>query len=189
MIHGLTHRSFHDEKRFRVIFDRAEGLHVPIYVHPADPHPAVVDAYYKDYPALTRAAWGYAVETATQCMRLIMSGLFDECPDLKIIVGHLGETMPFNLWRADKVLTRDVNTKKRFREYFCEHFYVTASGNFSQPALLCSLMELGVDRIMFSVDWPYAFNVEGRQFLEDAPLSREDKDKILWGNAARLLRL
>jgi 2,3-dihydroxybenzoate decarboxylase len=189
MIHSLTQGHFIDEKRFRVIFERAQALGVPIYLHPAIPHAAVIDAYYKDHPALIRGAWGFTVEAATAAMRLIVSGIFDDYPDLRIVLGHLGETIPFHLWRTDKVLARDLPMKRRFRDYFCEHFYITTSGNFSQPALLCCVMEMGADRIIFSIDWPYSSNVEGREFVENAPLSREDKDKILRRNAARLLKL
>jgi 2,3-dihydroxybenzoate decarboxylase len=189
MIHGLTHGAFCDEKRFWPIFERAQALDVPIYIHPAIPHKAVIEAYYKDYPALIRGAWGFTVETATQGIRLIMSGVFDAYPRLKIIMGHLGESLPFNLWRCDKIINRDVPMARAFRDYFCDHFWITTSGNFSHPALLCSVMEMGVDRIMFSIDWPYSSNVEGREFVDGAPLSKEDRLKILGGNAAKLLNL
>jgi predicted TIM-barrel fold metal-dependent hydrolase len=189
MIHGLTHRRFIDEKRFWVIFERAQALGVPVYIHPAIPHPAVSEVYYKDYPAMVRPGWGFTVEGATQAIRLILSGIFDAYPDLRIILGHLGESLPFSLWRCDKVMSRDLNLQKRFREYFCEHFWITTSGNFSHPALLCCVMEMGIDRILFSIDWPYSSNVEGRRFVDTAPLSNEDKQKILCHNAAKLLKL
>jgi predicted TIM-barrel fold metal-dependent hydrolase len=188
MIHGLTHGEFIDAKKYWPIFAMAEELDVPIYIHPAPPHPAVMDAYYKEYPIMARAGWGFGVEAGTQAIRLILSGLFDAYPKLKIIVGHLGEGLPYSLWRCDDILSRAL-TKRRFREYFCEHFYITTSGNFSHPALLCAVMEMGVDRILFSVDYPFADNVIGRQFVDSAPLSREDKDKILSHNATKLLRL
>ena len=189
MIHGLTHGSFCDEKRFWVIFERAQALGVPVYLHPGTPHPAVAEAYYKNYPAMMAAGWAYTAETATHAIRLILSGLFDAYPNLKIILGHLGESLPFSLWRCDQSLSRGANMPKRFIDYFRQHFYLTTSGNFSYPALLCSIMELGVDRIMFSVDWPYASNVEARNFIDGVPLAPEDKDKILGRNAATLLDL
>jgi predicted TIM-barrel fold metal-dependent hydrolase len=188
MIHGLTHGEFIDAKKYWPIFALAEELDVPIYIHPAPPHPAVMDAYYKEYPIMARAGWGFGVEAGTQAIRLVLSGLFDAYPKLKIIIGHLGEGLPYSLWRCDEILSRAL-TKRRFREYFCEHFYITTSGNFSHPALLCAVMEMGVDRILFSVDYPFADNVEGRHFVDTAPLSREDKDKILSHNAAKLLKL
>lgn len=189
MIHGLTHGSFCDEEPFWVIFERAEKLGVPIYLHPSTPHPAVIQAYYKDYPTMLAAGWGYTAETAAHAIRLILSGLFDAYPKLDIVLGHLGEALPFMLWRCDQALSRGGTMPKRFKDYFRDNFHLTLSGNFSWPALQCSILEMGVDRIMFSVDWPYASNREARDFIDAAPLSREDRDKILGHNAVRLLRL
>src|SRR6267142_358061 len=157
------------------------------------PHPAVVDAYYKDYvreyPGLLTAAWGFTVETATQGIRLVLSGVFEACPRLKIILGHLGESLPFSLWRIDMALARQGNRPTPFRDTFREHFWITTSGNFSTPALLCSIMEMGADRILFSVDYPFVPNAPGVKWMDDVPLSNEDRAKILSGNAKRLLRL
>ena len=193
MVHGLTNGVFLDDKRFWPIFERAQALDVPLYVHPAAPHSAVVDAYYKDYvkdfPAILNAAWGFTVETATQGIRLVLSGVFDAYPDLKIILGHMGEGLPFLLWRIDHALSRPGNRRISFREQFSRHFYITTSGNFSTPALLCSMMELGVDRILFSVDWPFVQNVPGTKWMSELQLSAEDKTKILSGNAKRLLKM
>jgi len=193
MVHGLTNGVFFDDKRFWPIFERAQALDVPLYVHPAAPHSAVVDAYYKDYvkdfPAILNAAWGFTVETATQGIRLVLSGVFDAYPDLKIILGHMGEGLPFLLWRIDHALSRPGNRRIAFREQFSRHFYITTSGNFSTPALLCSMMELGVDRILFSVDWPFVQNVPGTKWMSELQLSAEDKTKILSGNAKRLLKM
>jgi len=193
MVHGLTNGVFFDDKRFWPIFERAQALDVPLYVHPAAPHSAVVDAYYKDYvkdfPAILNAAWGFTVETATQGIRLVLSGVFDAYPDLKIILGHMGEGLPFLLWRIDHALSRPGNRRIAFREQFSRHFYITTSGNFSTPALLCSMMELGVDRILFSVDWPFVQNVPGTKWMSELQLSAEDKTKILNGNAKRLLKM
>src|SRR5437763_1441440 len=122
------------------IFACAEALDVPIYLHPAVPHAAVMDAYYKDYakdfPMVIRAAWGFTVETATLAIRLVLSGLFDKHPKLKIILGHLGETLPFLVWRVDQALSRPGHKQVSFRDVFCGNFYVTTSCNFSDPALL-----------------------------------------------------
>jgi 2,3-dihydroxybenzoate decarboxylase len=193
MIHGLANGVFLDERRFRPIFERAQALDVPIYLHPAVPHPAVVEAYYKDYlkefPGLLTAGWGFTVETATQAIRLVLSGLFDACPDLKIILGHLGEGLPFSLWRIDMALARQGNRATPFRDCFREHFWITTSGNFSTPALLCSLLEMGADRILFSVDYPFVPNPPGMKWMQEVPLGPEDRAKILGGNARRLLKL
>jgi predicted TIM-barrel fold metal-dependent hydrolase len=193
MVHGLTNGVFFDDKRFWPIFERAQALDVPLYVHPAVPHSAVVEAYYQDYladfPTLRTAAWGFTVETATQGIRLVLSGVFDAYPDVKIILGHMGEGLPFLLWRIDHALSRPGNRSVSFREQFSQHFYITTSGNFSTPALLCSMMELGVDRILFSVDWPFVPNVPGTKWMHELQLSAEDKTKILSGNAKRLLKM
>ena len=195
MVHGLTNGLFFDDKRFWPIFERAQALDVPLYMHPAVPHPAVVEAYYKDYldefPGLLTAAWGFTVETATQGIRLVLSGVFDAYPEVKIILGHLGESLPFSLWRIDQALARqgNKNTLFSFRDYFCKHFWITTSGNFSNPALLCCVMEMSVDRILFSVDYPFVLNQPAVDWIPTIPLSAEDKKKILSGNADRLLRL
>jgi predicted TIM-barrel fold metal-dependent hydrolase len=197
MIHGLTwigtERLFIDDKRFWPIFERAQALDVPIYLHPAIPHPAVVDAYYKDYvkefPSILTAGWGFTVETATQGLRLVLSGVFEKYPNLKIIIGHLGEGLPFLLWRIDMTFGRQGNRTTPFRETFRRNFWITTSGNFSTPALLCSVMEMGVDRILFSVDYPYVPNPPGVRWMEHVPLSTEDREKILSGNARKLLKL
>jgi 2,3-dihydroxybenzoate decarboxylase len=193
MIHGLTNGKFIDAREFWPIFERAQALDVPIYIHPAVPHPAVVEAYYRDYlkdfPGLLTAAWGFTVETATQGIRLVLSGVFDEYPGLKIILGHLGESLPFSAWRIDMALARQGNRKSSFRDTFRNHFWITTSGNFSTPALLCSLLEMGADRILFSVDYPFVPNPPGVRWMADLPVSPEDRDKILSGNAKRLLKL
>ena len=195
MVHGLTNGVFFDDKRFWPIFERAQELDVPLYLHPATPHPAVVEVYYKDYlqdfPSLLNAAWDFTVETATLGIRLVLSGVFDAYPEVKVILGHLGESLPFSLWRIDHALSRQGNrdTSFSFRDYFCKHFWITTSGNFSNPALLCCVMEMGVDRILFSVDYPYVMNQPAADWIPTIPLSAEDKTKILSGNAERLLRL
>jgi 2,3-dihydroxybenzoate decarboxylase len=197
MVHGLTAvdgaNLFLDDKRFWPIFERAQALEVPVYMHPAVPHKAVIEAYYKDYleqfPGLMTAAWGFTVETATQGIRLVLSGVFEAYPKLKIILGHLGESLPFSLWRIDMALARQGNRSTPFRDTFRDHFWITTSGNFSTPALLCSVMEMGVDRILFSIDYPFVPNGPGPKWMDTVPLTAEDKTKILSGNAKRLLKL
>ena len=193
MIHGLANGQWLDDKRFWPIFERAQALDVPIYMHPAIPHPAVADVYYKDYlkeyPGLLTAGWGFTVETATQAIRMVLSGMFEAYPRLKIILGHLGEGLPFSLWRIDMALQRQGNRATPFRDTFREHFWITTSGNFSTPALLCSVMEMGADRILFSVDYPFVLNPPGMKWMQDIPLGPEDREKIYGGNARRLLRL
>ena len=122
MIHGLTQACFTTIERFWPIYERAAALDVPIYIHPALPQQAVIEAYYKGYvekhPGLLRAGWGFNVETATQGIRLVLSGVFDAYPGLKIILGHMGEGLPFYLWRISHGLARSMG-EKTFREIFC----------------------------------------------------------------------
>ena len=195
MIHGLIgeERLFVDNKRFWPIFEKAQALDVPIYIHPANPHPAVVDAYLKDYaeqyPGVVNAGWGFTMETATIGIRLVLSGIFDKFPNLKIIIGHLGETLPFLMWRIDLALNRPGNDRVAFRDIFTSHFYITTSGFFSDPALLCCIQEMGVDRILFAIDYPFVPNEPGPKWMENLMLNTEDKAKILHGNAERILNL
>jgi predicted TIM-barrel fold metal-dependent hydrolase len=193
MIHGLTNGRFHDEPDFWPIYERAQDLDVPIYFHPAVPSPAVIDAYYKEYvekyPIILRAAWGFTVETATQGLRLVLSGVFDKYPKLKVIFGHLGEGLPFLQWRINMTMERDHKGGRGFRDVFSEHFYVTTSGFWSDPALLLCVQELGVDHILFSVDWPFAPNKPATDWLHRIPFSAEDRARIASGNAKRILKL
>jgi 2,3-dihydroxybenzoate decarboxylase len=193
LINGLTNGRFLDDKKFWPIFERAAKLDVPIYLHPAIPNQTVVDTYFdgyrnNDYPILMGAVWGFTVETATHALRLILSGVFQEHPRLKIILGHLGETLPFLLWRLEWTY-HNLTKKVGIAECFRRHFYVTTSGNFSQPALVCTVMELGADRVLFAVDWPFNSNVEGVKFVRMASIKPQDKSKIFSGNAATLLRV
>jgi len=194
MLHGTSFGVFLDDKRFWPIYERAQKLDVPIYLHPSIPLQTVMDAYYADYtkefPMVIRAAWGFTVETATLAIRMVLSGVFDKYPDLKIVLGHLGETLPFLLWRIDQSLQRPGASRKlSFRDVFSKHFYLTTSGNFSNPALMCCVQEMGVDRILFAIDWPFVANPLGTEWIETIPLCEEDKVKILCGNAQRLLRM
>jgi 2,3-dihydroxybenzoate decarboxylase len=193
MLHGLANSVFLDDKRFWPIYARAEQLDVPIYMHPglpeADVRRVYYDDYIKDFPMFSRATWGYTVETGTLGIRLVLSGVFEKYPKLKIILGHLGETLPFLLWRVDHTLARPGQKAMSFRDVFCNNFYVTTSGNFSNPALLCCVMELGIDRILFAVDWPFVANPPATKWMESVPLCDEDKAKILSGNAKRILKM
>jgi predicted TIM-barrel fold metal-dependent hydrolase len=189
MVHGSTRGRFLDEREFWTIFECAAALDVPIYLHPCTPQPAVFDAYYRDYPQLSRAALGFGIEMAVQASRLVVSGVLDEFPKLKIILGHLGESLPFVLWRADDTLARRTKLKRSFRDYFRDHFHITTSGNFSPPALQCAIAELGVERILFAVDWPFQPNKAAVKFIEEAKLTDIDREQIFGANARRLLRI
>jgi predicted TIM-barrel fold metal-dependent hydrolase len=194
MVHGLSNGEFMDAPKFWPIYERAEKLDVPIYFHPSTPDKRVSDVYYKDYvkdfPLVARPAWGYTVETATHAIRLILSGVFEKHSNLKVVFGHFGETLPFLLWRIDSALRRPGGKQVDFRGIFCKNFYITTSGFFSTPALICTMLEMGVDHILFAVDWPFVLeNKPAVDWLANAPISGEDKAKIFSGNAKRLLKL
>ena len=194
LINGHTQGRFLDDPSFSPILERAQRLGVPIYLHPNEPPAAVRSAYYSGLPAkaaqmLATSGWGWHVDTGLHALRLIISGAFDEFPGLQIIIGHMGEALPFMLARASTKLRDAAGLRKPLEDYLAENFHVTTSGMFTYPPLLCLLLVLGADRVMFSVDYPYSSNEEGRDFLLAAPISAADKEKIAYGNAERLLHL
>ncbi len=180
-----------DHRKYRVLWETAERLGVPMMLHPKDP-PAGVLTALADYPGLTQAAWGFAFDAATHSLRLIASGLFDACPKLKIVLGHLGESIPFWLWRIDNHWTRSPMTvalQRRPSEYFLDNFLVSTSGMFHDPQFQCVYQTLGADRIMFAVDYPYEAMEQGARFIEGIVIPEGDKRKICSGNAEKLLGL
>ena len=193
MVHGLTNGKFLDDKQFWPIFERAQALDVPLYMHPSFPSPAVIEAYYRDYattfPELIGPALGFTVEAATQAVRLVISGVIEKYPRLKFILGHLGEGIPFLLWRIDQSLSRPGNSGGSFKTTFRNNFYLTTSGNFSDTALAASITEMGIDRIMFSVDWPFISNKLATDWLHATSLNAADKAKVFGGTAKTLLKL
>lgn len=194
LVNGAADGHFLDDPRFSPLFETAQALDVPIYLHPGLPPQEVTKTYYSGLPpdvgfVLSTPAWGWHVETGMHCLRLIVSGVFDRYPKLKIIIGHSGEALPFYIARSDHFLGRVTHLQRRVSEYFHEHFYVTTSGCFTQPPFLCALQVVGADRMLFSVDYPYDSNADGRAFLNALPISAEDLAKISHGNAERLLKL
>jgi predicted TIM-barrel fold metal-dependent hydrolase len=195
LVDGTTNGKFLDAPEFEPLFATAEKLEVPIYLHPAPPPATVQDAYFSGLPGgtgamLARAGWGWHVETGLHVLRLILSGLFDRHPKLKMIIGHMGENLPFSLVRADTVMNRVGHGLKRpLKDYFHEHFWITTSGYFSQAPFQCALQVVGADRILFSVDYPFSDNQTGRAFLDSLSVSPTDLGKIAYDNARALLRL
>ena len=192
LINGHTGGEFLDNTKYWGIFDAAQALGVPIYLHPRDPHPAVMAAYFDRYEELAKSAWGFSMDTISHFLRLIYAGVLDTFPDLTFILGHLGEGLPFLLHRMDDHTRPSLERrgrKKTMREYLTENLVVTCSGNFFVPALLCTVMALGIDNVLFSVDWPFESNRRGADFLESLPLNDVDKEKIAHVNAERVLEL
>lgn len=192
MIHGHTQGGFLDEKKYWGIFERAQALGVPIYLHPSLPHPDAVKAYFQGYEDLARAGWGFAVDTSCHFLRIVFAGVFDAYPDLKIILGHLGEGLPFAMHRLDDHARNSAKRRglrKTPLQYFRDNLLVTTSGNWYEPAFVCTLLALGADNILFAIDWPYEPNTAGMEFFRKLSISDGDKEKIAHLNAERILRL
>jgi predicted TIM-barrel fold metal-dependent hydrolase len=193
MIHGPTAGRFIDDPAFWPVFERAEALGVPVYLHPTYPCRAMTDLYCADYaarfPQFPNAAWGFAVETGSIAIRMVLSGVFGKHPGLRCILGHFGETLPFHLWRLNHTLSEPGPDGLDFAATFRRHFWLTSSGLFSNHALACSIAEMGTDRVMFSLDWPYECADEAVAWARAVPLGAEDRARFLGGNARELLRL
>jgi 5-carboxyvanillate decarboxylase len=186
-----TKGEYPDAKKYWLIFERAHKLGVPIYLHPRAPSPSMIKPYL-DYPFLDNAMLGFAADTGLCAMRLICSGLFDEYPQLKIVLGHLGEAIPFWLWRIDNHWQKSPlsqELKKTPSQYFKDNFVVTTSGMFSEPALMYTLSILSADNILFAVDYPMESSEEAVQFMQKAPIDYHDKEKIYHLNAKRIFSL
>jgi 2,3-dihydroxybenzoate decarboxylase len=182
-----------DEPPVWEFWERAAGLRAPVYLHPREPL-VTQRRIYAGYPSLVGSAWGFGIETATHCLRLMLSGLFDRFPDLRVIVGHLAEGLPFLLPRVEHRL-RHVHPDARGKctrplmEYLRDNFYITTSGTWRTPALLTTLLEVGADRILFSIDYPFESMQEQAEWFETLPLSETDKHRIASQNARQLLDL
>jgi predicted TIM-barrel fold metal-dependent hydrolase len=201
LVNGRTLERFLDDTFFWPIFEAAEALGVPVYLHPMPPPKAVYDAYYAGFGddvgfMLGAGAWGWHVEVGLHCLRLILAGVFDRFPALQVIVGHMGEALPFMIARASDVLGGGsalgaVGTRMEhpIATYFTRNFHVTTSGFFTDPTLRCALDVIGEDRVMFSVDHPFADSRAGTAWLARTPVSEQIRAKIAHANADRLLGL
>lgn len=185
-----------DDRKYWVIFEKSEKLGVPIYLHPMTPSPSMVTPYASYGFALAGPTLGFGAETALQAMRLIYSGVFDQYPGLKIILGHLGEGLIFGLWRIDfaykkQWMDNEVRPKISMppSEYIRNNFMISTSGMFTLPAFICAFLEVGAERILLSVDYPFEKCEEAIRFIENAPISEIDKEKICHLNAEKLFKL
>jgi len=192
MIHSHQQGEFLDAKKYWPMWQRAAKLDVPVYLHPALPAMPLVNSYFEGYEELARAPWGFAVDTSCHFLRLVFSGLFDAYPNLKIILGHLGEMLPFAMHRLNdhsKHAAKRRGLKKEPIQYLRDNMVVTTSGNWFEPAFVCTLLALGADNILFAIDWPYESNQVGMDFFRKLSISDADKAKIAHRNAERLLKL
>jgi predicted TIM-barrel fold metal-dependent hydrolase len=192
LINGHSQGRYLDDPAYEGLFERAEAMGAPIYLHPTTPHPAVMEAWFKPYVAegLHLASWGFSAEAGTHVLRLIYSGLFDKFPRLQMIIGHLGEMLPFAAYRIDRYYGLGGDSANRLQrlpsEYLLHNFYVTTSGNFCPPAFACTLEVMGADRVMFSVDYPMDDNQDGAEFLTSYPMDDASLRKVSSENAIRL---
>jgi len=190
MINGHTRGVYLDERVYDVFWERAEALEAPIYIHPSDP---VVPAPVLDgYPVLRRATWEWGFETGSHMLRLIFGGVFDRFPGVRIILGHLGETLPYLLSRFDSRAGPgfyDAGLKKLPSQYLKDNLWVTTSGMLSQDPLYCSVSALGADRVMFAADYPFEKAEEAGHFLDTVRLEEGLRADIAFRNAERLLAL
>jgi predicted TIM-barrel fold metal-dependent hydrolase len=192
-INGLTQERFLDDISFQPLFERAEALDVPIYLHPAQPPEAVRVAYYDGFPLaflLGIGAWGWHSETALHILRMVVTGTFDRHPRLRMIIGHMGEMLPFMIGRLDDVLSRErTGLDKTVSEYLLQHLTLSTSGLNTPAPFLCAMMTFGVDKLMFAVDYPYGNTQLNVDRLMRLPMSADDLERVAHGNAERVLGL
>lgn len=194
-VNGTTEGRFLDHPGYDALLATAVRLDVPVYIHPHLAPEAVRQAYYSDLapePArvLEAAGWGWHQETALHVLRLVLAGTLDRHRRLKLVVGHMGEMLPVMLARADDVFVHAIEHLQRpIGQQVTEQVWITTSGIFTEPPFLAALLTFGIDRVMFSVDYPYASNMKGRAFLDRLSLAPADMAKLCHGNADRLLKL
>ncbi len=182
---------FYDLPQYRSFWATVQQLDVPFYLHPRVPL-ATRQQAYEGHPWLLGSAWGFAAETSLHALRLMGSGLFDEYPKLRVILSHLGEGLPFSIWRVDHRISkggRPSKAKQPMAHYLRENFYITTSGNFRTQALTDVLLEVGTDRVLYSVDYPFEDMAEAANWFDQAAISEPDRCKIAYSNARQLFRL
>ena len=198
LVNGFTQKDdpdsaiYYDIREYREFWATVSDLDVPFYLHPRMQLPAQ-SRNYDGHPWLLSSPWGFAVETSIHALRLCGSGIFDDFPNLKIILGHLGENIPFGLWRIDERMRfspRGYRGKRPLGEYFLEHFHITTSGNFSDPAFRCTLDVMGRDRVYFSADYPFARLEDAAEwFGATTVITDEERSQIGRHNAINLFKL
>jgi 2,3-dihydroxybenzoate decarboxylase len=196
VINSHTRGEYLDDPKFSPIFEAAESLNVPIYIHPQTPSPRMIAPFLES--GLDGAIFGFGVETSLHMMRIMVAGVFDRFPKLQIVVGHMGEGLPFWLYRLDYMHNATVaanryesmkKTKRKISDYLKENFYITTSGMAWQPAIMFTQSVIGVDRVLYAMDYPYQFVPEEVKVHDDLPISDADKKKLFQTNAEKVFNL
>jgi len=187
---------FYDNPSYDTFWAAVEQLDVPVYIHPRMPSKSIYEQLYRDRNCLVAAAWGFANQLSIHILGIATSGVFDRFPGVQLVFGHMGEHIPFDLWRLDHKLDRDrfpamrMAKNKTIRDYFATNMHITTSGNFSTRSLQGAITELSASRIMFAIDYPYEDGLmEGSTWFDNVPLSQPDMISIGRENALRLLKL
>ena len=186
MINGQTLGHYLDERQFDPFWAKAEELNAPIYLHPADP--VQMYATFGQYKELQRATWGWGVETGTHALRMIFGGVFDRFPKATLLLGHMGESLPYMLWRLDsRAKLYGVKLNKEPSQYVRDNIAVTISGMYSPEPLNCAIAALGASRVMFSADYPFESVAEAGHFMDSVALDEKVRADVAYGNAMRIL--
>jgi 2,3-dihydroxybenzoate decarboxylase len=183
--------AYYDAEEYNDFWKTAAALKKPFYMHPRDPLPSR-EPIYDGNLWLCGPTWAFAVETSIHALRLMGGGLFDRHPELQMILGHFGEGIPFNIWRIDHILRkgrRGMKADKEIGDYLRSNVHLTTSGNFRTPTLISSMLEMGADRIMFSVDYPFEKHVDAATWFDTVHISENDRRKIGRDNAIKLFDL
>ena len=193
---GDRHGLFLDDPSFLPVLEAAASLNVPIYLHPAPPPASVFETYFTGLPEgvgqiLSIAGWGWHAETALHTLRLIAAGVFDRLPTLQLIIGHMGEMLPMALARTSIAVTRMAKLPKPVSEYFQTNIHVTTSGYFTLPPFKLAQEVIGLDRMMYSVDYPFSPNTKGAEYLKELAeiLTPQELEALTHVNAEKLLKL
>ncbi|WP_345831504.1 amidohydrolase family protein [Erwinia sp. HDF1-3R] len=190
MINGETNGLYLDDRRYDIFWEKVQELDVPVYLHPGNPpdHPHM----FTDHPEMWGPVWSWAVETCSHAMRLIFSGTFDRFPGAKIILGHMGETLPIQLWRLDSRI-QTANLKYALKAmpsyYVRKNIFITTSGVCCDAALRCALDSIGPENVMFSVDYPFEKTDIASRWIRSASVSEAERNAVAWQNASRLMKL
>ncbi|KJK18160.1 amidohydrolase [Burkholderiaceae bacterium 16] len=190
LVNGHTQGKYYDDPAYDAFWERMQELDVPMYLHPTDAY--AMPHVYAGHPEISGAAWGWGVETASHALRLLFSGVFDRFPRLKIILGHMGEGLPFQRWRFDSrfaVYSHGIRLAKKPSDYIGSNIVITTSGVCSPAALNGAIAEMGAEAVLFSVDYPYESTAIAADFIEQAPMDDATRSLVCHGNAERILKL